>query len=199
MPVIEEIDDEESLRLAEEEKKKKIQDEKEHAKALAEADRRHKVQVENEKQKEARLKRIAEQKKKTQDLLNKLGDVKLDEEDEDLLHTMPDQTGVEKEGLGYEVFMDENKGRGIKATKDFCCGNLILAADPFAYVIFENMAEHVCHYCFTMVIRDKSGKPTTTLMKCSSCKFARYCSRDCQKKHWPAHKKECMAVRVRLG
>ena len=95
------------------------------------------------------------------------------------------------------IFQLWKKGRGIKATKDFNVGNLILQADPFAYVIFENMAEHVCHHCFNMVIRDKSGKPTTTLLKCSACKFARYCSRDCQKKAWPMHKKECMAIKVR--
>ena len=70
------------------------------------------------------------------------------------------------------------------------------SAEPFAFVIFEQMAEHVCHYCFNMVVRDKTGKGMTTLLRCSSCKFARYCSRECQKKAWPSHKKECMAIRV---
>ena len=46
-----------------------------------------------------------------------------------------------------------------------------------------------------MVVRDKQGRPTTKLMKCGACKFARYCSRDCQKKHWPEHKKQCMAIK----
>jgi len=141
------------------------------------------------------LKRIEEQKKKTQELLNKIGKVELEDDEEDLLFKMPEKPDVVDPGLGYEIFISEEKGRGIKATKDFNVGNLILQADPFAYVIFENMAEHVCHHCFNMVIRDKSGKPTTTLLKCSACKFARYCSRDCQKKAWPMHKKECMAIK----
>ena len=167
--------------------------------ALAEADRRRKVDEENQAQKAARLKRIEEQKKKTQELLNKIGKVELEDDEEDLLFKMPEKPDVVDPGLGYEIFISEEKGRGIKATKDFNVGNLILQADPFAYVIFENMAEHVCHHCFNMVIRDKSGKPTTTLLKCSACKFARYCSRDCQKKAWPMHKKECMAIKVRNG
>nr|CAG4650154.1 EOG090X06BA [Sida crystallina] len=28
-------------------------------------------------------------------------------------------------------------------------------------------------------------------MKCSQCKAVRYCDRECQKLHWPLHKKEC--------
>ena len=142
------------------------------------------------------MKRIEEQKKKTQELLNKIGKVELEDDEEDLLFKMPERPEVVDPGLGYEIFISEEKGRGIKATKDYNVGNLILQADPFAYVIFENMAEHVCHHCFNMVIRDKSGKPTSTLLKCSACKFARYCSRDCQKKAWPMHKKECMAIKV---
>lgn len=29
------------------------------------------------------------------------------------------------------------------------------------------------------------------LMKCNRCGKVRYCSRECQKKHWPKHKQEC--------
>ena len=194
MPEIEEIDDAEAEQVTAEQEKKRKQDELDHAKALAEAERRRKVDDENHRQKAARQKRIEEQKKKTQELLNKLGNIELPDDEQDLLHTMPSQEAV-KEDCGYEVFLSEEKGRGIRATKDFNVGNCILAADPFAFVIFESMAESVCHYCFNMVIRDKSGKPTATLMKCAACKFARYCSRDCQKKAWPQHKKQCMAIK----
>ena len=80
---------------------------------MAEAERRRKVDEENQRQKAARQKRIEDQKKKTQELLNKLGDVKLPDDEEDLLHTMP-SAGPVKNDLGYEIFMSEDKGRGIK-------------------------------------------------------------------------------------
>ena len=30
------------------------------------------------------------------------------------------------------------------------------------------------------------------VLQCSKCKFAGYCSKECQKKHWQKHKKECL-------
>jgi hypothetical protein len=43
----------------------------------------------------------------------------------------------------------------------------------------------VCSYC---------GKGGAKLLKCSACKGAVYCSRDCQKRHWPKHKAACKAA-----
>ena len=77
--------------------------------ALAEADRRRKVDEENQAQKAARLKRIEEQKKKTQELLNKIGKVELEDDEEDLLFKMPEKPEVVDPGLGYEIFISEEK------------------------------------------------------------------------------------------
>ena len=33
------------------------------------------------------------------------------------------------------------------------------------------------------------------LLKCGSCKFARYCNKDCQKAAWECHKPECAAIK----
>ncbi|KAF8068588.1 hypothetical protein FPV67DRAFT_1081966 [Lyophyllum atratum] len=38
---------------------------------------------------------------------------------------------------------------------------------------------------------DACLSPNDTLKTCSSCKLVRYCGRDCQRAHWPAHKKFC--------
>lgn len=34
----------------------------------------------------------------------------------------------------------------------------------------------------------------TRMKMCGCCKFARYCSRDCQRQDWPAHKRICRAI-----
>lgn len=39
-----------------------------------------------------------------------------------------------------------------------------------------------CHYC---------AKPYSTLLTCSRCQKARYCTVECQKKAWPKHKSSC--------
>ena len=44
----------------------------------------------------------------------------------------------------------------------------------------ESKEKNACAVC---------GKPATA--QCSRCKAIHYCSRDCQKQHWPEHKKSC--------
>lgn len=34
---------------------------------------------------------------------------------------------------------------------------------------------------------------------CSRCKGIKYCSAECQRKHWPSHKKECAALALAVG
>ena len=41
---------------------------------------------------------------------------------------------------------------------------------------------------------DKNGK---ALSRCARCKLRSYCSKDCQKKHWPEHKAECKAAQTK--
>lgn len=37
----------------------------------------------------------------------------------------------------------------------------------------------------------KPKEDNTTLMVCSRCRMAKYCSKECQKGHWSQHKKAC--------
>lgn len=51
---------------------------------------------------------------------------------------------------------------------------------------------------------DKCSNPecqnaeAASLAECAACRQARYCCRDCQKAHWPAHKTACKAARQEL-
>ena len=45
-----------------------------------------------------------------------------------------------------------------------------------------------CNFCH------RSGQetvPPIQLKQCSACKLAKYCSQNCQKQHWPTHKRTC--------
>lgn len=54
--------------------------------------------------------------------------------------------------------------------------------DGVACVDAKNL-EFVCQAC---------GRPGK-LQACKRCEFAKYCSRECQRRHWPAHKPACAA------
>ncbi|KAL5477406.1 hypothetical protein EMCRGX_G024202 [Ephydatia muelleri] len=45
----------------------------------------------------------------------------------------------------------------------------------------------VCAYCDAIANKEP-------YKKCAKCKLAAYCSKDCQKKHWPVHKTVCKSV-----
>ena len=46
----------------------------------------------------------------------------------------------------------------------------------------DNSSVSICAAC---------GKAGDNLKACTSCKQVKYCNRNCQKLHWPKHKKEC--------
>ena len=77
-------------------------------------------------------------------------------------------------------------GRGIYNTKDkLLAGTIVWSESPISYALKPN----VCHYCWS--------KPTQTaqLYRCGNCKFARYCSEQCQAKDWKHfHKIRCKSI-----
>ena len=55
----------------------------------------------------------------------------------------------------------------------------------------ENML-HACEYCH--VVKSTTDMPIE--LKCSRCRIARYCNRDCQRTDWPQHKVNCFVYGV---
>uniref|UniRef100_A0A914XG67 MYND-type domain-containing protein n=1 Tax=Plectus sambesii TaxID=2011161 RepID=A0A914XG67_9BILA len=55
---------------------------------------------------------------------------------------------------------------------------------PYAYVLHADESDDHCSYCLVK-------KEESLLQSCSKCQFARYCNKECQRKAWPDHKKEC--------
>jgi len=49
---------------------------------------------------------------------------------------------------------------------------------------------NICEYCNAGYGKNKPF-PTTGKGLCGNCKQVQYCSRECQKAHWPTHKKTC--------
>ncbi|XP_065830200.1 histone-lysine N-methyltransferase SMYD3-like isoform X2 [Oscarella lobularis] len=77
------------------------------------------------------------------------------------------------------------KGRGLLATKAIERGDLVGEEEPFAFVVIQKHRSKLCHQCANSV---------QSLSRCSKCKFAYYCSKECQKKAWSLHKLECQRI-----
>uniref|UniRef100_O42495 [histone H3]-lysine(4) N-trimethyltransferase n=1 Tax=Takifugu rubripes TaxID=31033 RepID=O42495_TAKRU len=85
------------------------------------------------------------------------------------------------------IFDSPGKGRGLKTTKEFWAGDVIFSEPSLAAVVFDSLAERICHSCF---------RRQEKLQKCSQCKFAHYCDRTCQRAGWAEHKQECGAIKA---
>ena len=63
-----------------------------------------------------------------------------------------------------------------------CCDNIPLCC------IYPNVAERApCAFCGSIATPTEKSRAQS----CSACKFRQYCNVDCQRKHWPVHKKQC--------
>ena len=86
----------------------------------------------------------------------------------------------------FEVFdSGELKGRGLRALKSLAPGDKVLESTPSVYVLSNSVRGQCCDFCFAK---------SEDLQRCSKCKFARYCNRECQKSAWKGHKTECERI-----
>ncbi|GFH60312.1 hypothetical protein CTEN210_16788 [Chaetoceros tenuissimus] len=70
------------------------------------------------------------------------------------------------------------------------CG---IDTEEFQNDFIDHLKKHHerCSYC------DLKENDTVTLSRCTRCKVQFYCSRDCQVKDWPRHKKQCFDASVK--
>ncbi|TRY59154.1 hypothetical protein DNTS_032402 [Danionella cerebrum] len=86
---------------------------------------------------------------------------------------------------GVEQFASPGKGRGLRASRAFGVGELLLSCPAYSYVLSVKERGLICEQCFSR----KTG-----LARCGKCKKAFYCNVNCQKKNWSMHKLECQAM-----
>ncbi|XP_030052320.1 histone-lysine N-methyltransferase SMYD3 [Microcaecilia unicolor] len=83
----------------------------------------------------------------------------------------------------FEKFQSVDKGNGLRATSVLVPGELLyVVEEPFAYTVSKKSRGAVCERC----LRRKDH-----LLRCSQCKFAKYCDARCQREAWGDHKREC--------
>ncbi|XP_072015027.1 histone-lysine N-methyltransferase SMYD3-like [Amphiura filiformis] len=91
-----------------------------------------------------------------------------------------------------DIFASATHGRGIRTKRDVKPGELLLRDKPFSYILYHggsisnNQSTTHCDHCLT----EKGSK----LLRCSGCKYARYCDKTCQRAAWPDHKDECHSI-----
>lgn len=88
--------------------------------------------------------------------------------------------------LKFEKFHSPGKGNGLRATSRLSPGDLLYIEEPFAYTVNHNGWGKVCELCLC---------ESPHLLRCSRCKFAKYCSKRCQTEAWPEHKLECKCLK----
>jgi len=78
----------------------------------------------------------------------------------------------------------EEKYRSVVTDVKIKKGTIIISSPAMGLVLMENARNNYCHTCLSLLKKNKS--------RCSRCKIAHYCSRECQVKAWKyGHKYTC--------
>ncbi|XP_071802167.1 histone-lysine N-methyltransferase SMYD3-like [Asterias amurensis] len=81
-----------------------------------------------------------------------------------------------------EIFFQENRGRGVRATTIIEPGTILCQEDPYVFVLDGKERKNRCSFCFQK--REK-------LKKCGGCNYVSYCDRQCQSSNYANHQYEC--------
>lgn len=90
------------------------------------------------------------------------------------------------QAMSYQVFVTTDKGRGLKSLKNLNSGDKILDENPVICILSNKVRGQLCDNCF---------EPKDHLLRCSLCRFARYCGQSCQKQAWKFHRFECKRLK----
>lgn len=91
-----------------------------------------------------------------------------------------------------EIMEVIGRGRGLFAKRRIEAGEEVLRSALHAYALNEERISVHCANCLAYTKTD-GGE----LLRCSACYVTRFCSKDCQKAAWRAHKLECAALKAR--
>ncbi|KAI6661342.1 Histone-lysine N-methyltransferase SMYD3 [Oopsacas minuta] len=80
------------------------------------------------------------------------------------------------------IELDEKKGRSLTSTHQRNPGDVIIQDTAIAICVIPEYEQSTCYSCMCS---------PHDLLKCSVCKRARYCDRECQKRDWSLHSAEC--------
>ncbi|KAM0753429.1 SET domain-containing protein [Meredithblackwellia eburnea MCA 4105] len=86
-----------------------------------------------------------------------------------------------------------NRGRGAFAFNAIPAGTTIISTKPMISVLDSKHLAQYCSFCFRSP--SETNTPSRHLLQCARCKTIKYCSLECQKADWAAHKPECAALR----
>jgi SET and MYND domain-containing protein len=86
-------------------------------------------------------------------------------------------------------------GRGLVAARDTHAGDVLFRESAYACVVNQDQAKVLCHCCF----RTAEEAGVEALLRCSRCKYARYCTAEHQRAAWAGgdgaagcgHRHEC--------
>eukprot|EP00966_Prymnesium_polylepis_P273912 6327493-Prymnesium_polylepis.1 len=81
-----------------------------------------------------------------------------------------------------------SRGRCAVADRGMSAGTVVarFSGAPYACCPLPSERERWCVGCFA-----QAPAAPATLLRCSKCKWARYCSRACQTSDWKRHRREC--------
>ena len=83
---------------------------------------------------------------------------------------------------GIKIELGKKKGRSLMSLTQREPGDVIIQERAIATCVIPEFQHSICHNCLVS---------SPNLLRCSACKRARYCNRECQKVDWSLHVAEC--------